>query len=262
MTELVILESLLGLLRFFFGACIFSFLGVVADRLPRGEGIVKGRSHCTACGRILSAAELIPCISYLALRGHCKGCGERIPRRALLGEILGGLSFLLCALQFTNGNTELISLQGAVIFCYLGILWVVALIDWDTRLIYNRFHLIIAALGLIELFLAPAHGLTDRLIGAVIVSLPMLLLAIAVPGAFGGGDIKLMAASGFFLGIDAIVVGMFFGLLSGGLYASCMLASKKLKRGDQFAFGPFLAFGLGIAALWGDPIAEWYLRML
>lgn len=262
MTELVVLESLLGVLCFLFGACIFSFLGVVADRLPRGEGMIKGRSHCTACGRILTPAELIPCISYLALRGHCKGCGARIPRRAFLGEVLGGLSFLLCAAQFENGHTELISLQGAVIFCYLGILWVVALIDWDTRLIYNRFHLIIAILGLVELFLVPAHGLGDRLIGALIVSLPMLLLTIAVPGAFGGGDIKLMAASGFLLGVDAIVVGMFFGLLSGGFYASYMLATKKLKRGDQFAFGPFLAFGLGIAALWGDRIAAWYLRML
>ena len=97
MTELIVLESILWLIRFLFGACIFSFLGVVADRLPRGEGTVKGRSHCTACGRVLTVAELIPCVSFLALRGRCKGCGAPIPKRAFLGELAGGAAWILCA---------------------------------------------------------------------------------------------------------------------------------------------------------------------
>ena len=234
MTELVILEEILWLIRFLFGACIFSFLGVVADRLPRGEGIVKGRSHCTACGRVLTAAELIPCVSFLALRGRCKGCGTPIPKRAFLGELAGGAAWILCAWRYGVGHTGLISLEGAVVFCYLGILLVVALIDWDTQIIYNRFHIIIAILAAAQI----------------------------VPGAFGGGDIKLMAASGLFLGMDAIVCAMFFGLLSGGGYAAFMLATKRLKKSDQFAFGPFLAFGLAVAALWGDQIAAWYLSAL
>lgn len=110
--------------------------------------------------------------------------------------------------------------EGAVVFCYLGILLVVALIDWDTQIIYNRFHIIIAILAAAQIFLVPEHGIGDRLIGALIVSVPMLVLALIVPGAFGGGDIKLMAASGLFLGMDAIVCAMFFGLLSGGGYAA------------------------------------------
>ena len=64
------------------------------------------------------------------------------------------------------------------------------------------------------------------------------------------------------LGMDAIVCAMFFGLLSGGGYAAFMLATKRLKKSDQFAFGPFLAFGLAVAALWGDQIAAWYLSAL
>ena len=262
MTDLAILEGILWLIRFLFGACIFSFLGVVADRLPRGEGIVKGRSHCTACGRVLTPAELFPCVSFLALRGRCKGCGTPIPKRAFLGELAGGAAWILCAWRYGVGHTGLISLEGAVVFCYLGILLVVALIDWDTQIIYNRFHIIIAVLAAAQLFLAPEHGIGDRLIGALIVSVPMLVLALIVPGAFGGGDIKLMAASGLFLGMDAIVCAMFFGLLSGGGYAAFMLAAKRLKKSDQFAFGPFLAFGLAVAALWGDQIAAWYLGAL
>lgn len=84
-----------------------------------------------------------------------------------------------------------------------------ALIDWDTQIIYNRFHIIIAILAAAQIFLVPEHGIGDRLLGALIVSVPMLVLALIVPGAFGGGDIKLMAASGLFLGMDAIVCAMF-----------------------------------------------------
>ena len=148
----------------------------------------------------------------------------------------------------------MISLEGAVIFCYLGILLVMAWNDWKTRIIRNRFHVMILLLAVPQLFLVPEHGIGDRLVGALIVSVPMLMLALAVPGAFGGGDIKLMAVSGFFLGMDAIVCAMFFGLLGGAGYAAFMLATGRLKRNDQFAFGPFLAFGLSLAALCGDRI--------
>ena len=88
----------------------------------------------------------------------------------------------------------------------------------------------------------------------------MLILALLIPGAFGGGDIKLMAASGLFLGTASIVCAMFFGLLTGGAYGSIMLKSGKLERKDQFAFGPFLAVGLTVAAFYGDQIVSWYLR--
>ena len=113
----------------------------------------------------------------------------------------------------------------------------VARIDWDTQIIYDRFHILILLLGVAALWLFPEHGMVDRLIGAVIISVPMLLLALIIPGAFGGGDIKLMAASGFFLG-------------------------KKLEKKDHFAFGPFLAFGLALAVFFGDQIVNWYLSLL
>ena len=79
----------------------------------------------------------------------------------------------------------------------------------------------------------------------------MFVLALLIPGAFGGGDIKLMAVSGLFLGTASIVCAMFFGLLTGGAYGAVMLKSGKLGRKDHFAFGPFLAFGLASAAFYG-----------
>lgn len=259
---IVLFEGLLWLFRFAAGACIFSFLNVIAYRLPRGESAASGRSHCPGCGKKLTARELIPCVSYLIQRGRCRGCGMRISCRYMFMEILGGLGFVCCGLAFGQGAGGVLSLEGWTAFAYLGILAVMALIDWDTRIIYDRFHIGILLLGIAALRLFPEHGLADRMIGAVAVSLPMLVLACLIEGAFGGGDIKLMAVSGFLLGWRAILAAMFFALVSGGVYCIWMMAGKKLSRKDRFAFGPFLAAGLAAALFWGDKIAAWYLSLL
>ena len=175
---LTAVEAILWFLRFLFGACIFSFLNVVIDRMPRGESVVKGRSHCTNCGRVLTAWELIPCFSFLALKGRCKGCKSQIPVRDFWSEVTGGAAFCGCVLSYGCGSSGILSLKGAVIFAYLGILLVVARIDWDTQIIYDRFHILILLLGVAALWLFPEHGMVDRLIGAVIISVPMLLLAL------------------------------------------------------------------------------------
>ncbi len=259
---LIFLETILWVIRFFFGACIFSFLNVIIDRMPRGESIVKGRSHCTNCGRVLTPPELIPCISYLCLGGKCRSCKTRIPIRDFFVELFGGLAFIGCGICFGCGTSGILSLSGTVIFLYLGILTVVALIDWDTQIIYDRFHICILILGIISIWLFPQNTITDRLIASLIISVPMLILTLVIPGAFGGGDIKLMAVSGFLLGTSSIVCAMFFGLLTGGGYAAVMLKTGKLGKKDHFAFGPFLAFGLVLSAFVGDQIMAWYLGFL
>lgn len=259
---IVVLSGILWLLRFTVGACVFSFFNVVICRLPAGESVVRGRSHCPSCGKILTAKELIPCVSYLWQRGKCRGCGGKISGRYFWVEFTGGLLFVLCGVSFGFGRSGLLSLQGLLAFAYLGILTMVAWIDWDTRTIYDRFHIGIGLLGIASLWLFPGHSLADRLMGAVVIALPMLALAFLIEGAFGGGDIKLMAVSGFLLGWRAVVVAMFLGLITGGVYCIWMLVKKRLARGDSFAFGPFLAIGLGAAFFWGDKLADWYLAFL
>ena len=187
---LIVLESILWVIRFFFGACIFSFLNVVIDRLPRAESVVNGRSHCTNCGRVLHAWELIPCVSYIFLRGRCAGCKSRIPGRDFFVEVIGGAAFIGCGIRYGCGSLGLLSMRGTVMLSYFGILLVVALIDWDTQIIYDRFHIFILILAIANIWLVPEHGLIDRLIGALIISVPMLLLALAIPGAFGGGEVN------------------------------------------------------------------------
>lgn len=156
-----------------------------------------------------------------------------------------------------TGGTEIV--RGIGIFLYLGILLQVARIDHDTKKIYDRCHVLIVALAILDFICYPGRGMVDRLTGALIISLPMLLLTFVIPGAFGGGDIKLMASSGLLLGTAQIICAMVIGILTGGTYAAVMVAGKRLQKKEKFAFGPFLATGLAIAMLWGDKIIQWYL---
>lgn len=256
------LELFLWVFRFVTGTCIFSFVNVVICRLPRGESIVKGRSHCMECGHELAAKELIPLVSYLALRGKCSRCGAHIPVRDFIVECSGGAAFVLCASFYGIGRTGVISLRGLLVFAFLAVLMMVAAIDWDTRIIYDRFHVMIGLLGLAAVWLFPEIPLMSRLTGMAAVSLPMLALALLIPDAFGGGDIKLMAACGWLLGWKANVFAMFSGLLTAGIYCGVMLAAGKLGRKDHFAFAPFLAAGLAAAAFCGERIGNWYLSLL
>ena len=221
--------AVLWLLRFALGASIFSFLGVVIWRLPRGESVVKGRSHCPACGRTLSAAELVPCLSFLVQGGRCRGCGARIPARDFCLEVLGGVCSCACCAAF-GGETA----RAALAFAVLGILTVVAFMDIDTLEIYDRFPALLLVCGAAAQFVFPGPGMRSRLLGCVIVSLPMLLLALVVPGGFGGGDIKLMAGAGFFLGARLTVVAAFLGILLGGGFGALLLAAKKGGSKDPF----------------------------
>ncbi len=216
-----ILSMSLWLIRFAIGACVFHFFYVIICRFTAGRA--------------------------------------RIPDRYFRVEMAGGLFFICCGAHFGCGRWGLLSAHGMIAFLYLGILTVIAFIDWNTRIIFDCFHIFIALLGIAAVWLWPEHNLMDRLIGAAAVAGPMLLLAFVVEGAFGGGDIKLMAVSGFLLGWRAVLSAILLGGFAGGAYCICMLAAKKLSRKDSFALGPFLAFGLGIALFWGDRIAELYL---
>lgn len=239
-------------LYFMIGASVFSFLNVVVWRLPRGESVIHGRSHCPQCGKTLSALELIPCLSYLALRGRCRSCKARIPMRDFWVELLGGAGALLCLLR-AEGDL----LRAGLFFAVLFALMAVALLDWDTMEIPDRFHvlLLLCAVGYGVLF--PEIAIPERVLGCLCVSIPMLLLALLIPGGFGGGDIKLMFAMGLLLGWKRTLLAAFLAILSGGVWCGVLLA-KGRGRNAQFPFGPFLCVGGGAALLFGREILAWY----
>ena len=260
-----LLEGVLALIRFMLGAALFSFMNVVAWRLPRGQSVTKGRSACPGCGATLTALDLIPVFSWLGLRGRCRHCGAPIAPRYLLMELFGGTLSLLCGSRFGSAvalSEGLFGMSWAalVALAVMGILTAISLIDAETQIIPDRLNLALGLCAILMLLLVPEITPVQRLFGAVCISGPMLLLCLVIPGAFGGGDIKLMAAAGLLLGWQNTLVAAFLGVLGGGVYGAWLLAAKKAERKDHFAFGPFLCVGIGAAMLFGDAILHWYLQ--
>lgn len=194
-------------------------------------------------------------------RRQRSGYEMRVMGRYFCVDCLGGVAFVCSCVRFGCGSLGILSMKGTFAFFYLGILTIIALIDWDTRMIDDRFHLMILLLGVAAVWVFPEYTLVQRLVGIVIIALPMLLLAMVIPGAFGGGDIKLMAVSGWLLGWRAMLPAAFLGLLFGSGFCIRMLAQRRFVRKDSFSFGPFLALGLAISFFYGDAILKWYLSI-
>jgi leader peptidase (prepilin peptidase) / N-methyltransferase len=169
-------------------------------------------------------------------------------------ELLTGALFGACYLL-----TD--SLWVAVVNALLmAVLVVLTFIDLDTQLIPDRLHLIIIALALLKWFYL-GWSPVDVFLGAIIVSVPMLLLSYFF-NAFGGGDVKLMFAAGLFLGWVSTLVAFIIGVLLGGLMAMWLLWRKRVGGKSMIAFGPYLAIGIAVAVWFGLPIAQWYVSLL
>lgn len=250
------LKATLYFFTFLFGACIASFYNVVAERSALKESFVKGRSHCPKCGRELKAFELIPLLSYILLRGKCRGCGEKISIRYPLIELVGGLSALFCVWREGFGLKALLG------FYLLSLLITLSLIDFKTHEIPDGFHIALLPAVLASFFTEPELSLGQRALGFFIISVPMLILAQLVGGiGFGGGDIKLMAVCGALLGWKSIVCAFFIGLVAAAVYSIYLLAFKGAHGKTQIAFGPYLSIGIALSFFFAPQLIAWYLGL-
>lgn len=250
--------ALLYLYIFIFGACVGSFLNVLVYRIPAGIPFYKGRSFCPACHGPIRWYDMVPVANWFYLGGKCRACKASISLRYPAVEAAGGV---LAVWAFAHYGWSMG--PAAAAFSMGALLLTIALIDHDTMEIPNGLVLALCAPALAFVWLQPQVGLAMRLAGAVCVSLPMLLLSLAIPGAFGGGDVKLMAVCGFALGLKACLAGAFVALLLGGGQALWLLATGRAKRGQKahMAFGPALCAGVWLGLLYGDAAAAWYLGL-
>ncbi len=238
------------------GATVGSFLNVLIWRLPRKMNFVTGRSICPICGTQIKDYDLIPILSYLLLRAKCRQCRAPISPRYPLVELLTGGLFVLCFLRFGLGGELIVAL------CAASILVAVAFIDHDTMEIPNGLVIALGVPAVASLFLTPEVGLLSRLLGFFAISLPLFLLAFFIQGAFGGGDIKLMAVAGALLGLPGVLCAFFLALVTGGLWGAWLLGTKRAKKGAHIPFGPHLCFGIFVSLLYGGDIVSAYLRIL
>ena len=241
---------------FCFGLVIGSFLNVCIYRIPKHEDITTTRSHCMACGNVIKWYDLVPVFSFILLRGRCRFCKAKLSVQYPIIEILDGL--LYCLIFYFKG----INVQSVLTAALSSALIVIAVIDWRTYEIPFGLNVFIAVLGFAavaeKLINRDFTGIIDNLVGAVSVSGFLLLLYLVTKGrGIGGGDIKLMAAAGLFLGWKNCIVSFIIGCILGSVIH---LIRMRISKADHvLAFGPYLAAGIFIASLWGDAIVAAYL---
>ncbi|MCL2203034.1 MAG: A24 family peptidase [Defluviitaleaceae bacterium] len=172
---------------------------------------------------------------------------------------VGALALAALVLVFLRyGLSWMLPLGWAV----AAVLLVVAVIDFDTREIPDKWVLALVPLAVAAVWAQPEVNLLSRGIGFLAVSLPMLGLAVLINGAFGGGDIKLMAVCGFLLGWQRVLLAFFIAVLLAGCWIGYLFARGRAKRGQHIAFGPALCAGVFAALLYGNEIISWYVGWL
>ncbi len=234
------------------GLVLGSFCNAWAWRIAHGESIVRGRSHCALCGHTLAARDLVPLISWLALRGRCRYCGAPISRRYPAAELVSCLTYVSIVWRF--GLTP-----DALRLLILGSLLLTAsLVDLDTMELPDGLLIAAALAALLRL----PDGWLDALLGAACVAGPLLLLVLLADKALGretmgGGDIKLVAVLGLHFGpaqtLLLLILACALGLILG--------AALKRAKDAPFPFGPALSLAAWIAALAGGPVVGWYFSL-
>ena len=246
-----------GVVALLLGAVFGSFLNCAAWRLSHGESVLRGRSHCPDCGHVLGAGDLVPILSWFFLRGRCRYCGKKIPARYPLTEAVFALLTLLCLLRF---DLSWLCLRNWILLCCL---FCLSLTDLECMIIPDVCLIIAAAVWVIFLPLSgmgwPAvrGGLLAGLIfGGGLLGLSLLMDRILKRDSLGGGDIKLFAVLGLYLGIVGTLFMTVLACLLGLLFA--VLRRGRGGGSEPFPFGPAIAAAGTVMLLCGEPLIQWY----
>jgi leader peptidase (prepilin peptidase)/N-methyltransferase len=283
-----------GLLGLAFG----SFLNVCLSRWPEGESIVRPRSHCRSCGRTLAWWENVPLISWIALRGRCRGCNARISLRYLVVELAVGAlwayefwrsTFLLGGSGAISGSNQpltayiyLESSLGVMILCWA--LVGLAALDAEHFWLPNRITLPWIVIGIIfygvmigqsQRFFVVDHGsslliaIGQRLLSAaaaaaIILVTRWLYWLVRRREGVGLGDAKLMAMLAAWLGLPGALLSFVVGVMLGAVVAISLLLVPSVRRDQKrwaqtkLPLGTFLCVGGIVSSLWGEQIIHAY----
>ena len=238
---------------FAFGLVVGSFLNVVIARLPAHRSVWAPRSACLACGTPIAWHDNIPVLSFAALRGRCRACGVAISARYPVVELGTAILWSLAYRQF--GLTD----HFAVAIVLLSALVVITGIDLDHQIIPDVITMPGTVTGFVANLAIGHLSWLDSLLGILLGGGIFLIIIVASGGGMGGGDMKLGAMLGAFLGWKVLLLSIFVSVVLGGALALGLLAAGRRGRKDPIPFGPFLALGGAIGLFWGDRLLHWYL---
>jgi leader peptidase (prepilin peptidase)/N-methyltransferase len=278
-----LLQSSAGLalgLALVFGLLVGSFLNVVILRLPprlewqwrrdarellelpepfepAPPGIVVQGSACPKCGHKLAAWENIPVLSYVLLRGRCRGCGTRISAQYPAVELLTGLAFMACVWRFGVGPEALAAMA------FTGLLIAMSGIDLRTTLLPDQLTLSLLWLGLglstVTLFASPIQAIFGAIAGYLSLwTVYKVFKLLTGKEGMGYGDFKLLAALGAWCGASGILPIVLFSSLIGAIVGSLWLGLRGADRATPIPFGPYLAAAGWVQLMWGPQIVAAY----
>ncbi len=251
-----------GITVFIIGLVIGSFSNVCIYRLPRNESVIFPASHCPSCNQSIKWYDNIPLLSYLILKGKCRFCQNKISAQYPLVEFLTGYIYLVLFLLYG------LQLKTFVYMLFCSALIIITFIDLKEQIIPDVISLPFTALGFLLSFFLKSISPIDSLLGILAGGGSLLLIAVAgsylfKKEAMGGGDIKLAAMVGAFLGWQLTLLSLFLGFFFGAISGLIILIKNKGKgeQDDAVPFGPFIALGAVIALFFGQAILKWYFML-
>jgi len=236
-----------------FGLALGSFLNVVIARVPAGGSLVHPRSACPGCRAPLAWYDNIPVLSFVVLRGRCRACGMRISWRYPIVEVITAAVLVLAYVAFGPSADFLVACA------LLPALVAMTAIDLQHQMIPDAITLPGIPVGLLLNLATWRISWVDSLIGIVLGGGLFLVIILASRGGMGGGDLKLGAMLGAFLGWKALLFALFVAIVLGGAIGAVLLATGRRGRKDPIPFGPFLAAGGAMALFWGERAFGWWL---
>lgn len=246
------------ILLFILGLIVGSFSNVCIYRIPRNESIVYPASHCPKCSTTIRLIDNIPLLSYFLLKGRCRNCGSKISIQYPIVELLTGLIYLIIYLTYD------LSIQSLIYIILSSALIIITFIDLKEQIIPDVISLPGVVAGLVISFFVPYISSLSSLLGIIAGGGTILIIAligtiIFKKEAMGGGDVKLAAMVGAFLGWKYVILALFLGFFIGALAGIFLILAKIRSREDMIPFGPFIVVGSIAAILWGERILLWYL---
>lgn len=247
---------MIGLIFFIFGLVFGSFFNVCIYRIPREENIAYPPSHCAKCGRELKAYELIPVLSWVILRGRCKGCNEKISIIYPLIELITAFMFLIMYLNF---GLTINTFKYIVLF---SILIIASTIDIKTKEVYFSVSLVGFLFGISFSIIEIINGKPLKE-GIISILIPLIIVGIIYLTSkrfdgFGAGDLEVYLFVALYLSPILMGVTLIVSIILGGILAIFLLIIGKRKM--EMPFVPFIALGTFISVLWGIDILNVYLN--
>jgi len=240
------------------GTIVGSFLNVCIFRLPKEESIVTPGSHCPHCHTPIQFYDNIPLISYLVLRGRCRYCKKSISLQYPLIEGITAISSLLLFLRYG------LSWSYLFYFAFVAALIVITVIDLYHQIIPDVISIPGIGVGLLAALILPQITFFNSLMGILLGGGSLFLIATLYQWLFkregmGGGDVKLLAMIGAFLGWDAVILTILLSSFIGSMTGIVIIVLKGKNFKYAIPFGPFLSLGAVIALFYGQEIVKWYL---